>query len=110
MLLGIIFYLFSIYFGTIGKKAYHFWLSLFFCGLGWNFLYVGGSDEIAKVLIQKKGHQFKELQFYNFFSVSLASLLAGTLHSNRMDQIIVYFINPFIYFGVYVAVYFLQKK
>ena len=80
MLLGIIFYLFSIYFGTVGEKVYHFWLSLFFCGLGWNFLYVGGSDEIAKSTNPKEKSIVQGVtDFIIFGSVAFASFLGGNL-------------------------------
>ena len=112
MLLGIIFYLFSIYFGTVGEKAYHFWLSLFFCGLGWNFLYVGGSDEIAKSTNPKERASVQGItDFIIFFSVSLASLLAGTLHSNiGWNQMLYISLIPLFCLGVYVTSLFFSKE
>ena len=48
MLVGVLLYVISISFAIIGQTFLNFWISLFLCGLGWNFLYVGGSDVIAK--------------------------------------------------------------
>ena len=48
MMMGIILYIMSICFGVKGQTIEYFWISLFLCGLGWNFLYVGESDIIAK--------------------------------------------------------------
>ena len=112
MLLGIIFYLFSIYFGTVGEKVYHFWLSLFFCGLGWNFLYVGGSDEIAKSTNPKERASVQGItDFIIFFSVSLASLLAGTLHSNiGWNQMLYISLIPLFCLGVYVTSLFFSNE
>ena len=112
MLLGIIFYLFSIYFGTVGEKIHHFWLSLFFCGLGWNFLYVGGSDEIAKSTNPKERSSVQGVtDFIIFFSVSLASLLAGNLHSNvGWNQMLYMSLIPLSGLGVYVISLFFTKN
>ena len=112
MLLGILFYLFSIYFGTIGEKVYHFWLSLFFCGLGWNFLYVGGSDVIAKSTNPKERASVQGItDFIIFFSVSIASLLAGTLHSNiGWNQMLFMSLIPLFALGIYVVSLFFTKE
>ncbi len=111
MLLGIIFYLLSIYFGTVGEKIYHFWLSLFFCGLGWNFLYVGGSDVIAKSTNPKERASIQGItDFIIFFSVSIASLLAGTLHSNvGWNQMLYMSLIPLFGLGIYVISLFFTK-
>ena len=112
MLLGILFYLFSIYFGTVGEKVYHFWLSLFFCGLGWNFLYVGGSDVIAKSTNPKERASVQGItDFIIFFSVSIASLLAGTLHSNiGWNQMLYMSLIPLFALGIYVVNLFFTKE
>ena len=112
MLLGIIFYFLSIYFGTIGEKISHFWLSLFFCGLGWNFLYVGGSDEIAKSTNPKERASVQGItDFIIFFSVSMASLLAGTLHSNiGWTQMLYISLIPLSFLGIYVISLFFTNE
>ena len=112
MLLGIIFYLLSIYFGTVGEKIFHFWLSLFFCGLGWNFLYVGGSDVIAKSSNPKERASVQGItDFIIFFSVSIASLLAGTLHSNvGWNQMLYMSLIPLFGLGIYVISLFFTKE
>ena len=80
MALGVICYLVSIYFGTIGQTEYHFWLSLFLCGLGWNFLFVGGSDIIAKSTNPKEKSIVQGVtDFIIFGSVAFASFLGGNL-------------------------------
>ena len=70
----------SIYFGTIGQTEYHFWLSLFLCGLGWSFLFVGGSDIIAKSTNPKEKSIVQGVtDFIIFGSVAFASFLGGNL-------------------------------
>ena len=80
MSLGVICYLLSIYFGTVGQTEYHFWISLFLCGLGWNFLFVGGSDIIAKSTNPREKPIVQGVtDFIIFGSVAFASFLGGNL-------------------------------
>ena len=80
MSLGVICYLLSIYFGTAGQTEYHFWISLFLCGLGWNFLFVGGSDIIAKSTNPREKPIVQGVtDFIIFGSVAFASFLGGNL-------------------------------
>ena len=54
MLMGVLLYVISICVGVMGQTIEYFWISLFLCGLGWNFLYVGGSDIIAKSALARR--------------------------------------------------------
>lgn len=60
----------------------HFWLGLFLLGLGWNFMYVGGTTMLAQY---HEPHEKAKIQGFNDFcvstSVALASLLSGFLFS-----------------------------
>ena len=54
MMMGVLLYIISICFGVMGQTIGHLWTSLFLCGLGWNLLYVGGSDIVAKSALPEK--------------------------------------------------------
>ena len=83
MLIGLFLYFFSLFFGIIGQSVYHFWIALFLCGLGWNFLYVGGSDIIAKSSTPEERSKVQGVtDFIIFIFVAGGSFLAGILHSN----------------------------
>ncbi|MDC0134729.1 MFS transporter [Alphaproteobacteria bacterium] len=83
MLIGLCLYFFSLCFGIIGQSVYHFWIALFLCGLGWNFLYVGGSDIIAKSSTPEERSKVQGVtDFIIFIFVAGGSFLAGILHSN----------------------------
>ena len=83
MFIGVFFYATSIFFGIIGQTFQHYWAALFLCGLGWNFLYVGGSDIIAKSSSPEERAKVQGVtDFIIFTFVALGSFLAGTLHSN----------------------------
>jgi len=83
MLVGVLLYAISISFTIIGQTFLNFWISLFLCGLGWNFLYVGGSDIIAKSASPEERSKVQGVtDFIIFTFVATGSFLAGALHTN----------------------------
>lgn len=101
MLMGLLLYFCSLCFGVLGQSIYHFWIALFLCGLGWNFLYVGGSDIIAKSSSPKERAKVQGVtDFIIFIFVAVGSFLAGILHSNMGWEIMISyaFIPVFILF------------
>ena len=83
MLIGVLLYALSIFFSVIGQTVPHFWIALFLCGLGWNFLYIGGSDIIAKCALPEERAKVQGVtDFIIFIFVATGSFLAGFLHSS----------------------------
>ncbi|MDC3273510.1 MFS transporter [Alphaproteobacteria bacterium] len=92
MLVGIILYAFSVFFGILGDIVLNFWIALFLCGLGWNFLYVGGSDIIAKSALPEERAKVQGVtDFFIFVFVAMGSFLAGYLHSNLGWEIMLFY-------------------
>jgi MFS family permease len=63
-----------------GTELWHFWTGLFLLGVGWNFLFVGGSallTETYEVAEKAKAQAFND--FSVFTLVTIASLSAGAL-------------------------------
>ena len=83
MLVGVLLYVISISFSIIGQTFLNFWISLFLCGLGWNLLYVGGSDIIAKSASPEERPKVQGVtDFIIFTFVATGSFLAGVLHTS----------------------------
>ena len=92
MLVGIILYAFSVFFGILGDTVLNFWIALFLCGLGWNFLYVGGSDIIAKSALPEERAKVQGVtDFIIFVFVAMGSFLAGYLHSNLGWEVMLFY-------------------
>jgi MFS family permease len=92
MLAGIILYAFSVFFGVLGETVHNFWIALFLCGLGWNFLYVGGSDIIAKSALPEERAKVQGVtDFIIFVFVAMGSFLAGYLHSSLGWEIMLFY-------------------
>ena len=92
MMMGVMLYIISICFAVMGQTIEYFWISLFLCGLGWNFLYVGGSDIIAKSALPEERAKVQGItDFIIFIFVASGSFLAGSLHSNLGWEIMMFY-------------------
>jgi len=80
MMLGVAAFLVMVLAGLQGHAVMHYWWALVMLGLGWNFLFVGGTALLVESY--RPAERFKA-QAVNEFSVfgtsAAASLLAGTL-------------------------------
>ena len=66
--------------GLQGQSIMHYWYALVLLGIGWNFLYVGGTTMLT--LTYSMGERFKAQavnEFCVFGTSATASLLAGTV-------------------------------
>ena len=72
-----------IYFAIFAITPIYYYLSLIFLGIGWNFLFLGGSSLIvSNVKPEEQGKIQGIADFIIFSSVAFASLIAGFLHYN----------------------------
>ena len=63
-----------------GTSVTHYWLALFLLGIGWNFMFIGGTSLLTETYTEAekaKAQAFNDLVI--FTSVTLASLGAGAL-------------------------------
>ena len=92
MMAGVLLYVISISFAIIGETVQNFWISLFLCGLGWNFLYVGGSDIIAKSASPEERPKVQGVtDFIIFTFVATGSFLAGALHNTLGWEVMMFY-------------------
>ena len=110
MIIGVILYIISICVGVMGKTIEYFWISLFLCGLGWNFLYVGGSDIIAKSSLPEERAKVQGVtDFIIFIFVASGSFLAGILHNNLGWEIMMFYTSIPI-FILFLSIVFINTK
>lgn len=97
MVAGVVAMLLTLVGGLSGQQVMHYWWALVLLGVGWNFLFIGGTT----LLVQNytTSERFKA-QAFNDFSVfgasALASLLAGTLMFKLGWQVVLYSALPFL--------------
>ena len=110
MMMGVMLYIMSICFGIMGQTIQYFWISLFLCGLGWNFLYVGGSDIIAKSAFPDERAKVQGVtDFIIFIFVASGSFLAGSLHSNLGWEIMMLYTSIPI-FILFLSIVFINPR
>ena len=79
---GVITYLVAIACALMGDSFWWYFASLALMGLGWNFLYIGGSSLVASVASpEERGRVQGIADLMTTICVATASLAAGILHS-----------------------------
>jgi predicted MFS family arabinose efflux permease len=66
--------------GMQGHAFVHYWYALIFLGVGWNFLYVGGTTMLTLTYSMNERFKAQAVNEFTVFGTSaIASLLAGTV-------------------------------
>jgi MFS family permease len=78
--LGVVALLATIVFGLRGHEVVHYWWALVLLGVGWNFLFVGGTALLVDSYRPVERFKAQAVNEFSVFGASaVASLLAGTL-------------------------------
>lgn len=73
--------LLSVFINLAGQSVWHFWIALMFLGVGWNFLFVGGTTLLTDTYApQEKSRAQAMNDFIVFSTVSVTALSSGTIH------------------------------
>lgn len=83
MTIGVVIMGGTVLIGLAGHHLMHYWFSLVLLGVGWNFLFVGGTSLLVQTY--RSAERFKAQAFNDFgvFGMSaVASLMAGTVLHN----------------------------
>ncbi len=82
LITGILIYFLAIACALIGDQFWWYFASLALMGLGWNFLYIGGSSLVVSVAkSEERGRVQGIADLMTTSTVAVASLTAGVLHS-----------------------------
>ena len=66
--------------GLAGHQAMHYWLAMVLLGIGWNFLYVGGTSLLVTTYRASERFRAQAVNEFGVFGMSAtASLMAGTM-------------------------------
>jgi MFS family permease len=80
MSLGALALLIASLIGMQGQTYMHYWYALILLGVGWNFLYVGGTTMLTLTYSMNERFKAQAVNEFTVFGVSAtASLLAGTV-------------------------------
>ena len=82
LLVGLLAYILAMVTALAGDQFSNYFVALFLIGLGWNFLYIGGSTLVASVATaEERGRVQGVADLTTTSLVAMASLTAGGLHS-----------------------------
>ena len=88
--LGVIAYIAVIVLALMGDDFWHYFGALFLLGIGWNFLYIGGSSLVAQVAHpEERGRVQGVADLTMTILVASASLIAGVVHSQLGWEVMV---------------------
>ena len=77
---GAVFLFAAVLIGVYDQSYLHYWLALIVLGIGWNFLYVGGTTMLTHTYATSERFKAQAVNEFSVFGTSaLASLLAGTV-------------------------------
>jgi len=80
MVAGVSAMLLSLGAGLMGQGVVHYWWALVLLGIGWNFLYVGGTTLLVRSYRASEKFRAQAVNEFSIFGISaLSSLLAGTI-------------------------------
>jgi MFS family permease len=94
----------------LGTEVAHFWAALFLLGVGWNFLFVGGTTLLTETYREEEKAKTQALNdFLVFTSISLTSFTSGALHHSFGWQVVNIGVVPLIAL-ILVAVLWLRPR
>jgi MFS family permease len=97
LLLGVFTLLATVVFGLQGHAVVHYWWALVLLGIGWNFLFVGGTSLLVDSYRPDERFKAQAVNEFSVFGVSAAaSLLAGTLINNWGWNTVLWSTAPFL--------------
>lgn len=77
---GVVILLGTVLFTNLGASMTHFWVALVLLGIGWNFLFIGGSALLAATHSEAERGKVQGINDLIIFSlVAVGSLMAGQL-------------------------------
>jgi MFS family permease len=110
LLLGVVALLATVVSGLQGHEVAHYWWALVLLGIGWNFLFVGGTALLVASYRPNERFKAQAVNEFSVFGVSAAaSLLAGTLIHDWGWNAVLWSTAPFLLGMLFVLVPFSRR-
>ena len=95
----------------LGTSLWHFWLALFTLGLGWNFMFIGGTSLLTKTYNEAEKAKTQALNDFTVFTmVTFASLGAGVLQYQLGWVMVNISVIPFILISLFSVMWLSGKS
>ena len=108
---GALFMLACIAVNLLGTSLSHFWLALFLLGIGWNFMFIGGTSLLTLTYNEAEKAKTQAINdFIVFTSMVLASLGAGVLQHQLGWKLVNISVIPFLLLSLVAVFWFNQSS
>lgn len=111
LLTGAVLCLLCVLLNLTGQTIWHFWVALIFLGLGWNFLFIGGTTLLTECYAEtEKSRTQAANDFIVFSTVSITALSSGALHHHYGWNFVNLCVIPFILLCGWSAVWLTKHR
>ncbi len=110
MLLGVVLFFTSIFIAFSSHALSYYWWSLVLLGLGWNFLFIGGTNLLPKSYNENEKFQVQTINDFLIFGLqALAALSAGWFVFNFGWEVVLISTIPLLFFQLFILIWWLKK-
>ena len=110
MLLGVVLFFTSIFIAFSSHALSYYWWSLVLLGLGWNFLFIGGTNLLPKSYNENEKFQVQSINDFLIFGLqALAALSAGWFVFNFGWEVVLLSTIPLLIFQLFILIWWLKK-
>jgi len=111
MLVGILIYFACVALAYSGHALNNYWVALILLGLGWNFLFIGGTSLLPRAYNDNEKFKVQSLNDFIIFTVqALASLSAGWFVFNVGWEMVLLSVVPLLVTQLLVLLWWLKNK
>lgn len=109
ILLGLAIFALCIFIALLGKELPHYWISLVLLGIGWNFLFIGGTSLLPQSYKPQERFKVQALNdFLVFGTQAIASLSAGFVVFQFGWNVVLISMIPALFIPI-LAIYYAKK-
>ena len=111
MLLGVIFFFASVFIAYSSHALSSYWWSLVLLGLGWNFLFIGGTNLLPKSYNENEKFKVQSINDFLVFGLqAIAALSAGWFVFNFSWEVVLLSVIPLLFFQLFVLLWWLKNN
>jgi MFS family permease len=111
MLLGVIFFFTSVFIAYSSHALSSYWWSLVFLGLGWNFLFIGGTNLLPRSYSENEKFKVQSINDFLVFGLqAFAALSAGWFVFNFSWEVVLLSVIPLLFFQLFILLWWLKNN
>ena len=111
MLLGVIFFFASVFIAYSSHALSSYWWSLVFLGLGWNFLFIGGTNLLPRSYSENEKFKVQSINDFLVFGLqAFAALSAGWFVFNFSWEVVLLSVIPLLFFQLFILLWWLKNN